>query len=335
METQLYDNSNAKKSYGAVGFALFVFTVVTIAAQIFISAVYSLAAEANPAIEKMNWLSWLLNFLPIYVIGVPFCWLFMKRTPAYETEGEQMTAGRLIMFFFMCLPVMYVGNIIGNIFSSVISGGTAVNPLEELAFDTSPLKVLFIAVLAPIFEEFVFRKLVVDRTIRYGEPAAMVFSGLAFGFFHMNFFQFFYAFGLGCLFAYVYIRTRKIYWTVILHMAVNFMGSVIAPALLSGLDLELLSDPAAISALTEAELAAVAPGMIGYLAYSGFIMVGSVVGLILIITRWKNLHFNRMPEEMPKDTVFRTAYLNVGSILFFAACVVMIVLNLVMPFIQG
>ncbi|MBR1842260.1 MAG: CPBP family intramembrane metalloprotease [Oscillospiraceae bacterium] len=335
METQLYDSTLAKKSYSRVGLALFVFTTVTIVAQSVLGGVYAALVAGNPALGELSWLRWLVTFAPIYVIGVPCGLLVMRGEATYDTEEEKMTFGRFVMFFFICLPIMYVGNIIGNIFSAMISGGTAVNPLERLAFDSSPVKVLVVAVLAPIFEELMFRRLIVDHTIRYGEPAAIIFSGVAFGFFHMNFFQFFYAFGLGCLFAYVYVRTRKLRWSIILHMIINFMGSVIAPALLSGLDLELLSDPNAIANLSEEALMEIAPSMLAYFAYTGFILTGSVVGLVLIITRWRKLHFNHMPEEMPRDTVFRTAYLNLGAILFFAVCFIMTVLNLVLPFIQG
>lgn len=335
LETQTYDNTLARKSYSRVGLALFVFTAVTIVSQMVIGGVYAALVAANPALGKLGWLAWIVRFAPIYVIGVPCGLLVMRGEPTYETEGEKMTFGRFVMFFFICLPIMYVGNIIGNIFSSVISGGTAVNPLESFAFDNSIMKVLVVAVMAPIFEELMFRRLIVDHTVRYGEPAAIIFSGAAFGFFHMNFFQFFYAFGLGCLFAYVYVRTRKLRWSIILHVIINFMGSVIAPALLSSIDLELLSDPNAVANLSEEALAAVAPAMLGYFAYTGFILIGSVVGLVLIITRWKKLRFNHMPDEMPKDTVFKTAYLNLGSILYFAACFVMTVINLVLPLVQG
>lgn len=335
LETQLYDSTPAKKSYSRVGLALFVFTLVTIVTQLVIGGVYAALVAVNPALGELGWLRWIVNFAPIYVIGVPCGLLVMRGAEVCKTEEEKMTFGRFVMFFFICLPIMYVGNIIGNIFSSIISGGTAVNPLEKLAFDNSIMKVLVVAVAAPVFEELMFRRLIVDHTIRYGEPAAIIFSGVAFGFFHMNFFQFFYAFGLGCLFAYVYVRTRKLRWSIILHVIINFMGSVIAPALLSGLDLELLSDPGAVANLSEEALMEIAPAMLGYFAYTGFILTGSVVGLVLIITRWKKLHFNRMPEEMPRDTVFRTAYLNPGAILFYAVCFIMIVLNLVLPFIQG
>ena len=51
----------------------------------------------------------------------------------------------------------------------------------------------FSVVLAPVMEELIFRKVLIDRTIVYGDKAAVVLSGLLFGVFHGNFHQFFYA----------------------------------------------------------------------------------------------------------------------------------------------
>ena len=44
-----------------------------------------------------------------------------------------------------------------------------------------------------------FRKLLIDRIVPFGQRVAVVVSGLAFGLFHGNFYQFFYAFSLGAV----------------------------------------------------------------------------------------------------------------------------------------
>ena len=85
---------------------------------------------------------------------------------------------------------------------------------------------LVIAVAAPIFEEIVYRKLVIDRLRRYGDLFAVVVSGLIFGLIHGNFSQFFYATLLGFLFALVYLYSGKLRYTIALHIAINFIGSV-------------------------------------------------------------------------------------------------------------
>ena len=68
-----------------------------------------------------------------------------------------------------------------------------------------------------ILEEFIFRKMVIDRIWQYGEKIAVVTSALIFALFHINLFQFFYALGIGLIFAYVYLRTGKLRYTIIMH----------------------------------------------------------------------------------------------------------------------
>ena len=67
---------------------------------------------------------------------------------------------------------------------------------------------LFIMVLcAPVAEELIFRKLLIDRLTQYGEGVAVLFSGLMFGLFHGNLNQFVYAFVLGLCFGFIYVKT--------------------------------------------------------------------------------------------------------------------------------
>ena len=81
--------------------------------------------------------------------------------------------------------------------------------------------VVFLVILGPIFEEWMFRKQLIDHTRKYGEKTAILLSGLAFGLFHMNLFQFFYAFLLGVMFGYIYMRTSKLRYSTAMHMIIK------------------------------------------------------------------------------------------------------------------
>jgi membrane protease YdiL (CAAX protease family) len=54
-------------------------------------------------------------------------------------------------------------------------------------------------------------------------------SAFTFAVYHGNFTQFFYAFGLGILFAFIYSKTGKLRYTVFLHMGYNLYASAIMP----------------------------------------------------------------------------------------------------------
>ena len=139
-------------------------------------------------------------------------------------------------------------------------------------------------ILAPLLEELICRKLLIDRTVRYGEKLSVLMSGLIFGLLHQNLFQFFYAFALGSVFAYVYVRTGRIRYTIILHAIVNFLGAVVAPAVLSVLNMDALEKLEAGEISVEL-LMEILPGYLVLMAYSTVLMGLSVFGLVLLILK--------------------------------------------------
>ena len=184
-----------------------------------------------------------------------------------------------------------------------------------------------VVILAPLVEELVFRKQLLDRCAQYGEKTAMVFSALTFALFHMNLFQFFYAFGMGLIFAYVYLRTRRLRYPVLMHMIINFMGSVVPLWVVSNLDLDALSNLNSQN-LDQEMLAAILPGLLIYLAYVVVQLVLVIAGLVIGIVMRKSLTLRPTPEELPREGRVKTVYANVGFILFVVVCVVVFSFNL-------
>ena len=206
----------------------------------------------------------------------------------------------------------------------------AENAILEYAMDDNPIKILVIVILAPILEELVFRKLLIDRCVVYGEKWAVIFSGVCFGLFHGNLFQFFYAFFLGCIFAYIYIRSGKMRYTAILHMLINFIGSVVAPWFISTIDLEALAtlDPIGAPEAAMEIIMENAMGLVLYVLFMLFVMVMFFWGLALFINKLNKTHWEAVPSPLPKGTAFKTAYLNVGMILFTLTCILLTVFML-------
>ena len=55
----------------------------------------------------------------------------------------------------------------------------------------------------------------------------------------------------------------------------------------------------------------------------------AITGLVLLIKRCKNLYWADAEEQLPKGTVGKTAYRNVGMILYMALCALSIILALI------
>lgn len=314
---------SGRRSYCIVGYAFSLLIVVALGAQILIECLPVWLGQG--AVLEQDWWKWVSSFAPMYLCAFPACIGLLFILPARVPEKKSLSFWRFMSLLPISFCLMYAGNIVGTVLSMLLSGGQAVNALNDYAMDQSFLKILVMVVLAPLLEELICRKLLIDRTVRYGEKLSVLMSGLIFGMLHQNLYQFFYAFALGSLFGYVYVRTGKLRYTVILHMIINFMGAVLAPAVLSLVNIEVLSDPNAVNMLTVQDLLAMIPGLLVIYAYAFTLLGLSVFGLVLLIIRLRRLQWKEAEQQLSRKPALKAAFINVGMILYGLICLVMTV----------
>ena len=300
--------TQARWRFGRIGAGACVMLAVWVALNMALSMMLVQAMGQN-AVNAPIWLQFLISSGPLYLIAMPMGLMLMKAVPELPTRRFPMTPGRFFTLLLMCLPIMYGGSIIGNLLSMALSGGTAQNAIADLAMANDPAMIVFGVILGPIFEEWMFRKQIISRTRRYGEKLSILLSALMFALFHLNLFQFFYAFGLGLMFGYVYMRTSQLRYSIAMHMIINFNGSVLAPWVLSQVDLEALAttdttDPAAAQAL----LAQNGAGMMLVSGYGLLLIALSIAGLVLLVTKRRTFEFYTTPEQLPKGLGGQTAF---------------------------
>lgn len=317
----------ARKAFSRIGFGAAVILVAGGAAQMV--AAYAVACFW-PAGMEIPVMIWVLTFAPLYLIGVPLGLLCMRKVPASRPEPERWGFGRLLTAFLICLFMMYAGNLLGMAVTALVQsllGGTAENPLLSYVMGGSLLwRILFMVILAPILEEYIFRKQLIDRMRIYGEKTAVILSAAMFGLFHGNLSQMFYAATIGLVFGYVYVRTGRLRYSIGMHMLINFLGSVVSVAVLDHLDFTVLE---------QLETAGLSFGQIlretgiwGLLLY-GLLMIGmAVAGLILLCIKSRKIRFYEREKELPAGKRFRTAAANVGMLVFFLACMALVVMSL-------
>lgn len=203
----------------------------------------------------------------------------------------------------MCLGAAYIFNIVGSIFNiliGVIKGKDVINPLLETMEGTSLVAtVIFAGILAPIFEEYVFRGVFLDKLRVYGDETAIWVTALAFGLFHGNLSQFFYAFILGIIFGYIAINTNQIKYTIILHMMINILGSTIMPAL-------VLSGNKVLESI----------GGI-------FVVMVMILSVVIYSRNSSKVSFEPGLIEIDDSQRNKIIYGNLGMILFFILCLYM------------
>ena len=215
-----------------VGLALILLRILTTGLQLAVQyIILGASPETYAYLADSWWFSWVLSIVPLYAVAFPVFWLALPKAPQ-KYELHKMSAGNLIGMCAACFPLMYAGSYIGSFVNAVISqifGIEVPNTLDQI-LDGSPMWLIALCtvVIAPIGEELIFRKLLIDRLAPFGDARAVLFSGLAFGLFHGNFNQFFYAAFVGILFAYVYVKTKNVWLTAIMHAFMNFIGSIVS-----------------------------------------------------------------------------------------------------------
>ncbi len=318
-----------KRHFSRLGLMYFFGTLVIIGVQM--AAIFIMQA-AMPDLLTDNDLYLVATMLPMYLIAMPVAALLIRTVPAESIQKRNMSVGQWLVAFMMCYAVMYLSNIIGNVLTTLIGsikGAPVNNTIIDIASGISPWASILIMVLcAPIAEEFIFRKLLIDRCVRYGEGCCVVLSGVMFGLFHGNLNQFAYAFTLGAFFGFIYVKTGKIIYTIIMHMVINFLGSVASLVLLrfSGYEqmMSLANDPGALTAYITGHL----PQLLVFILYLVLILGLTIAGIVLLIVNAKK--FTTYPGEvvLPKGQRFSILFLNVGMILFSAFWILQIVLQL-------
>ena len=319
MEEKYYDLSAPKKQFSRIGLALTAILAMSTLLELLLQLAVKYAPGFGSFLKENTWAETILGMIPMYFIAIPIGLQLLKNLPQKSPAVIPLRPVYFLEYIPMSLFITYCGSFMGMGLSYLITGGTAVNPVDAYLQDNNFLKVMGTVVLAPVVEEYVFRKKIIEHSLPYGEKGAILLSAVCFGLLHRNFFQFFYAAGLGILLGYIYVRTGKLRYTILLHGIINFMGGVIAPFLAPVA--EKAADPQTM-AVTD-YLLILAAGL-----YAFALMGLAIFGLVRLVIRCKQLLFIPGREDLPKGKGFMLRFLNPGMILYTLLCLGLMVLTL-------
>lgn len=319
----------AKKSFSKVGWSFFAFMVVSIFCQAILTVTVKVVVkQTGMTIESKFWngvLDFGLTLLPMYLFGIPILRAMLKPLPRAEISKGNFSKGRLFQCFLISITMMTIGNLVATGLVGiveVITGKSATNNLAEIIGMTDPfVNFIFVVLIGPLLEEVVFRKIIIDRTVRFGERNAMILSGVMFGLFHMNLYQFFYATALGMIFAYVYIRSGKLLYTYILHAAINFLGSIVAVFIATAAEGDTLTliQQGQFDQVSQKALWI----MTGVVLYGFLYTVMIFSGLILMFLKRNKAVLDVEGEPFDRRASKGLIYGNYGMAFFIALCIVM------------
>lgn len=305
-----------KKFFSKVGFNYLIYGIASIIIQVIIINILGLL-NSN-LIYDFNSLT-IISAICNYILPFPILIYLMGKIDSQTPEKNTLTVKRFITYIAVTLTLMWAGNIIGLAITALISFITPFevsNPVQSMINSSDIwLNLMLISIIGPIFEEIFFRKLLIDRTMKYGAKASILLSALLFGLFHGNLNQFFYAFLIGGFFAYVYIRTGKIKYTILLHIIVNLMGSVVSLFVVSGVE-HITSgfvQPLDIVIVVLYIMIIFASFLIGIIKLSGF----------------KNVRIAELPGKIILREPVKTIILNPGMILFIGFSIALMIRQII------
>lgn len=221
-------NAN-KKFFSKIGFNYLAYSIASI---LFLIILSNIIAVIRPEILNNINIATIITAICNYVLPLPILLFLMRKLDSTEIKKNNLGFKTFLKYLCITFTLMWIGNITGTIITNLLSftiQNDISNPIQNLINSTDLwLNLILISLIGPIFEEVIFRKILIDRTIKYGPLASILVSAIIFGLIHGNLNQFCYTVLVGGFFAYVYIKTGQIKYSIGLHIILNMLGSVLS-----------------------------------------------------------------------------------------------------------
>ncbi len=276
--------------------------LITLAAEILIQGCGILVGLMLNGAKLSPSAAMLLTQLPVPLILLGAGCLLRGREEKLSRKTSLRPA-EYLKLLLISLPIIYGGNLLGNLLASALTMGKAFNRLGTLTARMDLPLALYVVFLGPFSEEYFFRGAMLPRLAPYGQKTALFLSALFFALYHVNLYQFFYAFGIGLLLGAVALKTGSILSGFLLHASINLLGGVIPFLVMQGPD----------SALVWFSLA---------------MLTLAVCGIAPLLRFRRELTFDPAPLELPSDISARAAARNAGFILLLVFSLGFIFLDL-------
>jgi membrane protease YdiL (CAAX protease family) len=177
-------------------------------------------------ITEAEWYLEMVNCVVVYPTGLLVLGLLLKNEPTPRlAKAPAPSPGPMIQTVVVGVGVLYAASTITALLLQHTNTKDFAN--EAIGDQPLPVAILFTVILAPVFEEILFRHLVLDRLLYLGDWSALLISSLFFGLFHTNLYQFLYAWMVGLVLGYIHIMTGRMIYNIGLHMFINLFCGVL------------------------------------------------------------------------------------------------------------
>lgn len=183
--------------------------------------------------DTVYFLNWLTSDFSSYLVpALAAFFLFRREAPPPRRREDFIPWAELPLVFFASCFAGSVASMITDRISELLDKLFGTGEIPDAMAGSLPddgqsgsawIFILFVVIIAPIFEELIFRRLLLQPLRGCGDMFAAVASALIFGASHGNFDQFPYAFAVGLLYGILAVRSSSMAPTLVLHFANNLL----------------------------------------------------------------------------------------------------------------
>ncbi len=236
-----------------------------------------------------------VSFLFLYIIPM-VCTMLILKPPRFGLYKKPAYFGSALGMFPAFYGLAILVNVITLLTGTLITQediNRSFNTVNELSPDNMTNAVILfvqLAIIAPLFEEYWFRGMVMQSLRPYGNGFAIFVSALLFGLTHANFQQFFYAFLIGIFLGYIAISTKSLVTTTVLHAMFNSISGIM---LLFAAD---DSVAAYLEAAQKGEAAESTPAVTAYQIFLFAVVMLLIVGIVMAVFKLIKIKRYKVPK---------------------------------------
>lgn len=174
----------------------------------------------------------------VYIVATPIAlWILgvfknggLRGMFAKSNLPTRQVAAAIPMMYAVTIVINLIATVVNIIASGSLEQVTEKNPFLNLPTGTLGivLNYLWMVLVAPVFEEVLFRGGLLGTLKKHGNWFAVIVSALLFGLAHVNISQMLYATALGIMLGIMYVRAGSVVPCIITHICINFFGITIA-----------------------------------------------------------------------------------------------------------
>ena len=311
-ETAIAEERDKLSDYKKIAFKIGLFVVISFLlrylAGIFINGVYYLFEDSlsGTVLYSLNLMisGLFLQIIPSVVAAGMFGFFKNKSEKLRHIYNIPSRCSKAVGNFAAVYGMGQITNILTMLVTVIImkiadlndSFNTVTN-IQPPDFTSSLVLLFSLVVIAPVFEEFIFRGVLMTELKPYGNGFAIFVTGILFGIYHANFSQLFYTAVIGIALGYIANVTDSIVPTTIIHAIFNSI---------SGILLLLMSTPSVQEYLMSGSTEEIPDGdMIVILAFALFMITALVlmlVGIICAVIKIKQIKRYRVPKVWEEIT---------------------------------